>query len=67
MNKLVVAPGAPAATRDDGGSRLRPTRWLHIVQAKAAKPPIDWALVAILGACLSFWSLVVGGVLLLLL
>jgi hypothetical protein len=67
MNKLVVAPGAPAAARDDGGSRFRPTRGLHIVEARTAKPPLDWALVAILGGCLLFWSLVVAGVLLLLL
>jgi hypothetical protein len=67
MKKLVVALGAPAATRDDGGSRFRPTRELQNGEAKTAKPPLDWAPVAIFGGCLLFWSLVVAGVLLLLL
>lgn len=67
MKKLVVALDPPAAIRDDGGSRSRPARGLHNGEAKAVKPPIDWALVAIFGSCLLFWSLVVGGVLLLVL
>lgn len=67
MKKLVVALDPPAAIRDDGGSRSRPARGLHNGEAKTVKPPIDWALVAIFGGCLLFWSLVVGGVLLLLL
>ena len=67
MKKLVVALGAPAGTRDAGGSRFRPSRGLHVGVPKTVKPPINWVLVAMLGGCLLFWSLVVAGVLLLLL